>query len=350
MGTNTRIEWCDFTINPVVGCSHCSPGCKSCYAEQFASRLAKNPRTADKYVGITENGNWTGRIGTDLACLNRLPKKPARIFVGSMCDLFHDDVPYHVIDRIVAEAWLNPQHTFIFLTKRPGNMLRYFTQKRVEVWCAYRFNHKTQDIIYEKLLDENHSFFMREAKGWNEVNRPLPHSVWPLPNLWLGATVCNQEEADTKILELLDIPANKRFISVEPMLGPVNLWRFFPAGSCPEPPQISLGLERVSLNPDYENGLHWVICGGETGTDARPMNPEWAKSLRDQCLSAHVPFFFKSYGEWYDDVDQFAYMPEPEEHIFRRGTPSHISVYRIGKKRAGRLLDGVEYSQLPEDA
>lgn len=223
------IGWCDCTVNPIVGCTKCSHGCENCYAERFAARLAKNPATAKKYAGVVdERGRWTGKVSEpDWTCFARLPKAPRRVFVGSMTDFFYEKGLSN-LGALFCTMDSMPQHTFLLLTKRPEQM-RCFQEAFVH------------------------------------VSRGIPR------NIWLGVTICNQEEAIDKIPTLLDTPASKRFLSVEPMLGPVDLTRFLP-------------------------GLDWVICGGETGNGARPMHPDWVRSLRDQCVEAGVPFYFKGWG------------------------------------------------------
>jgi protein gp37 len=149
---------------------------------------------------------------------------------------------------------------------------------------------------------------------------------WPWPNVWIGATICNQEEADRDLAKLLALPAAKRFLSMEPLLGPVDLGRWLEPGGL----DTDLGLS----NP----GLDWLIVGGESGPKARPMHPDWARSLRDQCQAAGVPYFFKQWGEfapnWYnDDLGQKIAGSE--------------WIDRMGKKLAGRLLDGREWSEVP---
>ncbi len=308
----TKIEWCDATINPVVGCSHCSPGCDNCYAERFAARLAKNPATAQKYaVVIDEHGKWTGNFNVDLTPFASLPKKSKRIFVGSMCDIFHENASYNWFLWIVRRMSQYPQHTFILLTKRPQRMNKFISLTReTDTDCG----------------------------------------LWPLPNVWLGVTVCNQAEADAKIPVLLQTPAAVRFVSVEPCLGPVDLghlsWtdiigstaeknaltgKTWIQGNCGESSQTLQG-----------NRLDWVICGGETGSGARPMHPDWVRSLRDQCQAAATPFFFKSWGEWW---------PGEWGRLYREKTISYTDgqdMVLIGKRRAGRLLDGVEHNEFPE--
>ncbi len=221
------IGWCDITINPLVGCSKCSPGCDHCYAEKFAARLARNPKTAEKYAGVVdERGKWTGRINYEgWGCLDTLPKSPRRVFLGSMTDIFHENISEETFEDLfdyMQYVW--PQHTFLLLTKRPQ-----IAEKRIEAL-------------------------------------PLPK------NVWLGVTVCNQAEADAKLPILMEIRAHKRFVSIEPMLGPIAL--------------------DISVKP----GIDWIICGGETGPGARPMRPDWVRNLRDQCQNTGTPFYFKGWG------------------------------------------------------
>lgn len=317
----TKIEWADMTINPVVGCSHCSPGCDNCYAERFAARLAKNPnpKISGKYAGVVdENGKWTGKMSRRYfidAAFDSLPKAPKRVFVGSMCDIFHENMNYPAFLHFIKKLSTFPQHTFILLTKRPQRMNKFISLTR-------------------------------------ETNTDC--GLWPLPNLWLGVTVCNQAEADEKIPVLLQTPAAVRFVSVEPCLGPVDLghlsWtdiigstaeknaltgKTWIQGNCGESSQTLQG-----------NRLGWVICGGETGPGARPMHPDWVRSLRDQCQGARVPFFFKSWGEWAPNCLCGAKSPHP---IIQRPTPGHVGcMFKCGKRRAGRLIDGREWNEVPE--
>ncbi|UQZ90726.1 hypothetical protein C4J81_16545 [Deltaproteobacteria bacterium Smac51] len=182
---NTKIEWCDETINPVVGCSKCSPGCDNCYAERQAARLAKMSKTAVRYGGVVNNrGRWTGKLSQmDLSVFDRLPQRPCSVFIGSMTDLFHpnlDDDDGQLTRSLFSRMNEYPDHSFLILTKRPH--------------------------------------LMRQAVEWVIAqDGELP------PNCWLGVTVCNQEEADDKIPMLLSIPAVGRFVSIEPMLGGINV-------------------------------------------------------------------------------------------------------------------------------
>ena len=344
---STKIEWADHTINPTVGCMKCSPGCANCYAERFAARLVRNPQTAAKYAGVVdEHGHWTGKISEpDYSVFERLPKTPKRVFLGSMTDLFFQGVndygrkalrtndgklyefapnTMHVrIARLLVQIGRYPQHTFMMLTKRPEAM------------------GEALDLLLKR----------------------------PLLNLWIGVTVCNQEEADEKIPVLLSIPAAKRFVSIEPMLGAIELREHFLREHC----LVCKGTDRdytgchsqteghfccndgcdctaYPWGTHWMRGLDWVICGGETGHNARPMHPEWARSLRDQCQGAGVPFFFKGWGEWVTENQSPEDIVLPGSAIVPHGWVGkkyEDSLYKVGKKRAGRLLDGVEYSEFP---
>jgi len=229
----TKIEWTQKTWNVVSGCTKCSPGCENCYAEVMARRLQANPKTREKYWrGFDVMEHWDSFTVE----MPRRWKKPRMVFVCSMGDLFHPMVDNSFITRVMGIVRQTPHHTYQILTKRPHIMRNYFAH----------------------------------------------HS--PPDNVWLGVTVCNQAEADEKIPVLLGIPATVRFVSVEPMLEPVDLrldWRNDTARW--DSVGRELPLRRIS----------WVICGGETGANARPMNPDWARSLRDQCKVCDVPFFFK---------------------------------------------------------
>ncbi len=297
------IGWCDDTINPIVGCSKCSPGCQNCYAEKFAARLAKNPKTAKKYAGVVdENGKWNGSVRYHVSWYEQLPKKPKRIFLNSMSDFFHPAVIeedlHEILDLIVK---FGCQHTFLVLTKRPE---------------------RARDML---------------------ACRALP------PNVWLGVTVCNQEEADAKIPVLLQIPAAKRFISIEPMLGQVDL------ACCLKMEERHYQGDSMSGFTDHNPLLHWVICGGETGPGARPMHPEWARSLRGQCQSAGVPFYFKGWGGWMP-CDNGAYQRHMGTWVNKRFVngigdtlDSSLNMSRINAKVFGHnLLDGQEWLQFPE--
>lgn len=226
----TKIEWTEKTWNPITGCSKISAGCQNCYAERMAKRLAGRGGYDRKHpFDVTFHPD---RLGAP-----RTWKTPSMIFVCSMGDFYHELVDTNSQDCVFSVMRATPQHTYQLLTKRP-------------------------EIAREALM-----------------HHPLP------PNVWLGVTAENQECADKRIPILLDIPAAVRFVSVEPMLGPVDLWQW-------------LGGERNIKPPHkYNGGIDWVICGGETGPGARKMELQWARDLRDQCRNAGVPFFFKKVGQ-----------------------------------------------------
>ena len=306
------IGWCDETINPVIGCSKVSPGCKNCYAERMAARLALMPQTAERYAGITDRGKWTGEtefVESELAKPLSW-KKPRRIFVGSMTDIFHESVLDEWIDAVFGLMSLCGQHTFMILTKRPERMKEWVTTHNVGV-CQI-------GLLCETDID---------VSSKTETGRLRKHddsavNDWPLPNVWLGVTAENQEEADKRIPLLLQTPAAKRFVSVEPMLGEIDLAKYLPSQN-----RVQSTIFSAEKNGTVPILLDWVICGGESGPGARPVHPGWVRGLRDQCQGAGVPFFFKSWGEF----SPFTYN----------------GVKRVGKAKAGHLPDGVEWRQFP---
>ncbi len=353
----TKIEWTERTWNPIVGCSLVSPGCTNCYAMQMAYRLAAmtnesfqrgHGATTAHYLGTVQRVNghavWTGKVrlasdATILAPLKR--RKPTMYFVNSMGDLFHEQIPDAWIDRVFAVMALAPQHTFQVLTKRSARMRDYLTEVR-ETWCHRGFSTPGNERIHEAALAIT-------GEGW----LPETPGEWPLKNVWLGVSTEDQARAYERIPDLLATPAAVRFISAEPLLGPIDLSRWLEMGGL----NTDLGLS----NP----GLDWVIAGGESGTGARPMHPDWARSLRDQCAAAGTPFFFKQWGAWKDGSD-FA-TDDSVRIVCNDGRvlkpdlasievadrvqpvpPAHPTMMRrVGKARAGRLLDGVEHNGMP---
>lgn len=257
MKHGTKIGWTHFpgykgeSWNPIVGCSHAgSPGCLNCYAEVMAKRL-KAMRLEQYQIVVDDNG-WTGKI--DLAsgrtgnCMTKPShwKKPRAIFVCSMGDLFHENVPGRWINEVWMQVFNNPRHIFIILTKRPKRLLEWTKAKAA---CTY----------------------------WPEGE------IWP-QNAIMGVTAENQEMADKRIPLLLQTPCAHRFVSVEPMLSPVHIGQAFRIWN----------EKRGDYSTEFmDKYLHWIICGSESGPNARPMEIEWARNLRDQCKAAEVPFFMK---------------------------------------------------------
>lgn len=290
----TKIEWADAVWNPVTGCTKVSAGCAQCYAERMAKRLAgRYGYPADDPFKVTLHPD---RLEQPLRW-----RKSRRVFVNSMSDLFHEDVPYEFIDKVFAVMALCPQHTFQVLTKRPKEMGAYLNL---------------------------HSIDFRISQAVKRLHLPTPYAAlagfagvkgWPLPNVWLGTSCEDQPTADKRIPELLKCPAEVTFLSLEPMLGPIDLspWIYQNACGC-------LELEN-DVDPDncpHCKGtgavcaLDWVIAGGESGPGARPMDPDWPRGIRDQCQAAGVPFFFKQWDG-------------------------------VHKKQAGRMLDGRTWDEMP---
>ena len=241
----TKIEWAEETINPLVGCSKISEACLNCYAEKMAYRLKciGNPT----YQNVVDENGWTGKFKIDWNQLDKPLKwkKPIRIFIGSMTDLFHEriDIDDNFYDRVMHRIRHCQRHVFMMLTKRVVKMAWVFK---------------------------------------NLFNNELPN------NLWVGATVENQDQ-DHRIETLLSIPAAVRFVSFEPMLGFVDAKKYMGIIHADD---ID-GLDYDDVYGPWLDGIQWVICGAETGPKKRPMNIDWARSIRDQCQDAGIPFFFK---------------------------------------------------------
>lgn len=350
MSDKTTIEWTDATWNPVTGCTRVSPGCTNCYVDWSPPFRIEGRHFTDKDGQRSHAiGSTTGvrvhpeRLGQPLRW-----KKPRKVFVNSLSDLFHDDVPDEYIARVWAVMALAPQHTFQVLTKRHGRM---------------------------RALLKSWDFRILVHDAVTELNGAERDEVWPPPNVWVGVTVEDQKHADLRIPALLGTPAAVRFLSCEPLLGSVDLRLVEYVG---EDCRGCSGL----LSPAHEPGNHlapgewsgidWVIAGGESGKDARPMHPDWARSLRDQCQSAGVPFLFKQRGEWtWNEPGQFRPPTQPFTdrdavmhpagmvamtktnpfNPFERGHPHwETRITRVGKKAAGRDLDGRTWDEYPKEA
>jgi protein gp37 len=247
---NTGIEWTGATWNPVTGCTKVSPGCDHCYAETIAHRFAGTKAYPDGFKPTLR----PERLDQPLRW-----RKPRRIFVNSMADLFHDDVPDEYIAEVFTTMGRAAQHTFQILTKRHARM-----RSLLQRWTSREPTWVRPDGI----IDVNEMPLDADPSAAWVGQRP-----WPLSNVWLGVSVENQQWADIRIPALLDTPAAVRFLSCEPLLGPIN------------------------LGEPADTRVDWVIVGGESGRGARPMHPDWARSLRDQCTAAGVPFLFKQWGE-----------------------------------------------------
>lgn len=336
MAENTKIEWTDHTFNPWEGCQKVGAGCDHCYAEtrnaRFAGGQAVNwgpgaPRRR------TSASNWRKPLAWNANHEEFFAKhgRRQRVFCASLADVFDNAVdPQWRVD-LFSLILKTPNIDWLLLTKRIG--------------------------VVPKLLDES----IRHIESLPDWTDEKPHPLeavrnmladWvllrkPPKNVWLGATIVNQEEADRDIPKLLSVAAAVHFLSMEPLLGPVDLTGEYLKAKLGEYPFKGLPAEHRTQLLEM---LDWVIVGGESGPGARPMSPDWARALRDQCQAAGVPFFFKQWGEWspgyaehgndlgYDAIVDAAQHQWPEGHCS----------FKVGKKAAGRLLDGRTWDGFPE--
>jgi protein gp37 len=288
MADKTGISWTNATWNPVTGCVKVSQACKFCYAERDWARLANNPKTIYFNRKFTDVATHEDRLDQPLRW-----SRQRMIFVNSMSDLFHEDVPVEFIDKVFAVMGLNfimrdHPHIFQVLTKRPERMHAYLN----DPGTVHRVTAAMKAL----------------GPGLPGENAP---PVWPLPNVWIGVSVEDQEAADLRIPLLLDTPAAVRWISAEPLLAPLSVSKWLASeadrrkglhkhlrnASRTKLLAIAsmVGAEGTTLQP----ALDWVVVGGESGgAKARPMHPYWARQLRDECVAAKTPFFFKQWGEW----------------------------------------------------
>lgn len=310
MSVASGIEWTESTWNPATGCTKVSQGCKHCYAERDWKRLSANP-LQPAYHG---RGFTDVRIHPERLQLPLYWTRGRRIFVNSMSDLFHEEIPFEFIDSVFAVMSCTQRHTYQVLTKRPQRMLEYFARLMA---IDDGFTEFPSAIDATKVWPQWTP--CRNGKAGYDCCGP----AWPLDNVWLGVSVEDQATAEERIGYLLQAPAIVRFISAEPVLGPIDL------GAIPYDRRERIDALR---GPEWQPGraLDWVIAGGESGPEARPTRPEWVRSLRDQCASAGVAFFFKQWGEW---------APDPHDEL---------GMVRMGKKRAGRKLDGRTHDAYPD--
>ncbi|MFB0841830.1 DUF5131 family protein [Paenibacillus oleatilyticus] len=328
MSSQTKIEWADATWNPITGCSKVSEGCRNCYALRFAERFRGiHAHYFEKGFDVTLRPNML-----------ELPlswKKPKKVFVNSMSDLFHPDVPFEFIDKVFAVMALAPKHTFQILTKRPDRMLEYFCNHIPK--STRDLSLHFGNVAWSVTNDENADIFVSNRIGAGTTKRPC----WPLKNVWLGVSIENQKAADERIPKLLQTPAAVRFLSMEPLLGPVNLKL-----------DESVVYHTTGWQPplaEYTRigeSIHWIIVGGESGPGARPMHPNWVRGIRDQCQAAATPFFFKQWGEW-QQVQRTMADDQILRHKHKHSFDSETVVVKVGKRKAGRLLDAREWNEYP---
>lgn len=311
MAENSKIEWTDHTFNPWIGCTKVGPGCDHCYAERMDARFQGGHWGPGAPRRRTKDANWN-----TVRKLNRRAAAAGvrqRVFVASLADWADNEVP---------ESW------------------------RADLWALIDECRSLDFLLLTKRIGR-----VAALLPWSEGERPWPH-------VWIGATVVNQDEADRDVRKLLAVPAAVRFLSMEPLLGPVKLPRVdfhcdlcggtgtlarWPKGRCHHCGGRGV-IPAISTDPKFGTpatpmrGIDWVIVGGESGPGARVMEAAWARDLRDQCTSAGVPFFFKQWGEhgpnWYND-DHGVKIPGTEW------------MDRQGKRLAGRTLDGRTWDQIP---
>lgn len=333
MANLTKIEWCDATLNLWWCCTKVSEGCKFCYAEHLADHRHHKGNWGP--TGIrTEVKSWRSTLN-QISKRAKAENRRLKVFCQSMSDTFEGPETMGGVDSenwklvqwlrtcLMVEIHNHPELDFLLLTKRPENALKFFQED-----CP-------------------------------PGGASIPEIC---PNLWIGTSVENQATADERIPHLLKIPAAVRYLSCEPLLGPVSLSTPLFRYSDGRGMFTYLGKGNYSTLID---AVDWVICGGESGPNARPMHPDWARSLRDQCQAAGVPFFFKQWGEWagYDTVGHDAYHAAQHHLVlWPDGVRAELSMKhrkaftnegaaamaKVGKARAGRLLDGRAWNEFPE--
>lgn len=353
---STKIEWTNETWNPTTGCTKVTQGCKNCYAKRLAPKVFAGQT-------ITVNGVTRPREFEDvLVHHDRLDmplrwRSPKRVFVNSMSDLFHKDIPDQFITDVFGIMALAHWHTFQVLTKQPQRMVEYLSRGDHGVIAQFEALQRNGGISTKRVFSAL-DVKRRDGILWE----------WPLPNVWLGVSVEDQATADERIPLLLQTSAAVRFLSCEPLLGPINIEKFTGEGHCPNADDATHcvhwwdGAGEPCCRCRQIAPIDWVIAGGESGPKSRPSHPDWFRSLRDQCAATDVPFFFKQWGEWWPIaqmpngyLDEENNNPKPRdscviqldgrvEFDFPKGA---MSCYKVGKKASGRMLDGVEHMEYP---
>lgn len=363
MSDGTAIEWTDATWNPITGCSVVSPGCTNCYAMRLAGTRLRNHATR---VGLTRETKagpvWTGDVRFNDRALTEPLRwtKPRMIFVCAHGDLFHENVPDEWIDRVFAVMALCPQHTFQVLTKRSARMRAYLTDQDLNNRISAALGNLLdgewiwkEGKRFRPIIDRMISAFLGQDTD-DEGDIVYYDDPMPLPNVWLGVSAEDQTRYDERKDDLRATPAAVRWWSMEPLLG--------------------------RIVTDYL--ADWIVVGGESGPRARPMHPQWARDIRDQCDAAGVPFFFKQWGEWAPAPWKLIREPAESDDDYKARSEAEAATHAValwgqlnalshapwsiervlpapkeqqgirlaGKKAAGRLLDGREHNGMPRSA
>lgn len=304
MADKTGIEWTDATWNPIRGCRRVSTGCINCYAETMAARFSG---PGQPYEGLAEmkhgKPRWTGQyqIVWDKFDQPLRWKRPRMIFVNSMSDLFYEELPFSVTLQIFETMIEANHHIFQVLTKRPGQMLKFF-----------KYLYDVRIMVWNRYIESN--------------------------NIWMGISAENQDTANERIPLLLKTPGHIRWVSAEPLLGPIDLRK---CGAIKE----KWNIVRTDVSCSVGE-IDWLVTGGESGHGARPMHPNWARKLRDDCSEASIPFFFKQWGKWSPDMPSQPYNYRKE--LVRDGVKTTTVMYGVGKKIAGNKLDSKIYQEYPK--
>lgn len=353
MSANTSISWTHHTFNPWSGCAKISAGCTNCYAANLPPAMRRHAVWGEGGERIPASESyWRQPLTWDRAAA-KLGKRH-RVFCASVADVFEarEDLDAWR-DRLMALIALTPNLDWQLLTKRP----------------EYAASYLSRPDLYRRILDA--APFFRFTPGSGGIRRasdrmgigisdPTDLATW-WPNLWIGTSVEDQRAADERSPHLLKIPVRVRFLSMEPLLGPVDLgaipvedmrpicgWTQTPENARPKgPAHVNVLSGLTDTGHTLKSTINWVIVGGESGHKARPMNPAWARSIRDQCVAAGVPFHFKQWGEWTPEISGIDLNDADDKNAVHRFDDEEI-VVRVGKHNAGRLLDGRTWDQLPE--
>lgn len=342
MSTATSIEWTrsddgtpGATWNPIAGCSIVSPGCKRCYAMRMAARIEKMQAALGKpthYAGLTEPSKagavWNGKVAVAPDAILTQPlrwKRPRRIFVNSMSDLFHEGVELETIVVIFTVMELSARHTYQVLTKRSARMAEVMN------WLGANAGYSARVRAALRL-------------GYHETAVPR---YWPPTNVWLGVSTEDQARADERIPHLLATPAAVRWISAEPLIGPLDLTNLCTGFHFVDALRGVKFHDSPEPTPTEKTArLDWVVAGGESGPGARAPHVAWFRRLRDQCAEAGVPYFFKQHGDWIDE-NQAPTKASPNRSAVFDASAGTSYVMRLGKGAAGNVLDGRTHQEWP---